>query len=491
MTLVGVVAVGRGEGESGMVREGRQIFERQFAVAPAGTPGDGLGPLYNHSSCAACHFQGRLGGGGPVDVNVVLASVGLSPGCSARPEPKQLVTLLRGMHPSFVAENDEISTSVVLHRFGLDNRYAQLRSKFVREEVPLTPTASEALSLQQELARHAKESVHAPTPLSLVLTQRNTTALFGAGLIDTIPDAVIRNLAEDQKRQGEVSGRVPPVGTNKVGRFGWRGQTERLLDFVQGACANELGLEVPGHEQPRDPSRPWYRPVGLDLTAAQCASLTAFVSALPTPRLVVPEGELKRQAFDRGREVFASVGCAACHVERIGPVQGLYSDLLLHDMGPALSDPVAAEPTLVATGNRLPPPEDLIAQDQEARKAGKSRHTSVQPRAPRRMSGYSGSSGDLALVEAPSTVLISDPQTKEQIEFRVESSPVQSEWRTPPLWGLADSAPYLHDGRAATVIEAIALHAGEADACTKRFLALPLADRLAVLEFLNGLKAPQ
>src|SRR4030095_14519875 len=35
------------------------------------------------------------------------------------------------------------------------------------------------------------------------------------------------------------------------------------------------------------------------------------------------------------------------------------------------------------------------------------------------------------------------------------------EWRTPPLWGVADSGPYLHDGRAATLHEAIRLHAGQ------------------------------
>jgi CxxC motif-containing protein (DUF1111 family) len=48
----------------------------------------------------------------------------------------------------------------------------------------------------------------------------------------------------------------------------------------------------------------------------------------------------------------------------------------------------------------------------------------------------------------------------------------------------------LHDGRAATVIEAIALHGGEAEACTKRYLGLPAGDRLAMLTFLECLRAP-
>ena len=62
-----------------------------------------------------------------------------------------------------------------------------------------------------------------------------------------------------------------------------------------------------------------------------------------------------------------------------------------------------------------------------------------------------------------------------------------SEFRTAPLWGVARSAPYLHDGRAATLGEAVALHDGEARAARDRFLALPATDQAALLEFLNGL----
>ncbi len=56
--------------------------------------------------------------------------------------------------------------------------------------------------------------------------------------------------------------------------------------------------------------------------------------------------------------------------------------------------------------------------------------------------------------------------------------------------GARDSAPYLHDGRAETVLEAIALHAGEAAGTRDRFLQLPLADRRAVLAFLDTFVAP-
>lgn len=474
---------GRAAEPPGIAAEGQQLFEREFAAGDLARSGDGLGPMFNHRSCAACHLQGRLGGGGPVDVNVVILSAELAQNCG-RPEQSKLLAELRLAHASFVTDG-AITPNVVLHRFGLNPNYAKLRAGFVSPAIPLTPTADERRAIQQTLARDARHSSQT-SPLNLVLTQRNTTALFGAGLIDSVPDAVLHALAAEQQKLGEVSGRVPPVGVDGVGRFGWRGQTQRLHDFVLGACANELGLEVPGHEQPRDPLRPTYRPVGLDLTEAQCASLTAYVSRLPTPRLLLPQDTDRREAAGRGRALFTTVGCGACHVERIGPVHGIYSDLLLHDLGAALNDPVLAEPTLVATGKRLSAADELLLNGNES---GKWQNVSVPPR-PARPRGYSGGSHN-QLVEAPSTILIVDPRTRERVEFQAQPSPLETEWRTPPLWGLADSAPYLHDGRAATVVEAIALHGGESEACTKRFFALPLADRLALLEFLGCLRAPE
>ncbi len=45
---------------------------------------------------------------------------------------------------------------------------------------------------------------------------------------------------------------------------------------------------------------------------------------------------------------------------------------------------------------------------------------------------------------------------------------LQREWKTPPLWGVRDSGPYLHDGRAITIEEAIEWHGGESEDCWDR-----------------------
>src|SRR5262249_10630713 len=151
---------------------------------------------------------------------------------------------------------------------------------------------------------------------------------------------------------------------------------------------------------------------------------------------------------------FNSIGCAECHIEQVDSVKGVFSDLLLHDMGPNLADPVLAEPSLVFI-RRLPPAP-----------------VSERPTPPVSSSMYYGGSTFQDLVVTgprPTTVQIKAPKPGDRNEYKVVDSPLQSEWRTPPLWGVADSPPYLHDGRAPTLLDAIEWHSGEAEFSLKEF----------------------
>ena len=67
---------------------------------------------------------------------------------------------------------------------------------------------------------------------------------------------------------------------------------------------------------------------------------------------------------------------------------------------------------------------------------------------------------------------------------------LQQEWRTPPLWGVGDSGPYLHDGRAKTLKEAILAHAGESIISVEKFAAFPESEQDDLIAFLNTLVAP-
>ena len=61
------------------------------------------------------------------------------------------------------------------------------------------------------------------------------------------------------------------------------------------------------------------------------------------------------------------------------------------------------------------------------------------------------------------------------------------DFRTEPLLDLRDAKTFLHDGRAATLEQAIELHGGEAAGVRDRFKALPPADRNAIVAFLKAL----
>ena len=228
----------------------------------------------------------------------------------------------------------------------------------------------------------------------------------------------------------------------RSGRFGWRGHVANLSDFVLTACAMELGLETPNHPQVSDPTVPARlapKAKGPDLSNEQCDDLFEFVASLEPPQQVVPNDPQAAALVNNGQALFHSIGCAACHMARLGNVEGIFSDLLLHDMGAGLNDPLPANPEKTRVGTR-----------------------SIG-------GGYGGGSFDV-FAELPTSI--------------------RREWRTPPLWGVADSAPYLHDGRASTLEDAIIQHGGEAQSSKERFLELPTENRTPILLFLQTLRAP-
>jgi len=66
-----------------------------------------------------------------------------------------------------------------------------------------------------------------------------------------------------------------------------------------------------------------------------------------------------------------------------------------------------------------------------------------------------------------------------------------TEFITAKLWGVADTAPYLHDGRALTLVEAVRLHGGEAFEARENFLGLLQEDQAALIAFLRTLRNPR
>jgi len=142
--------------------------------------------------------------------------------------------------------------------------------------------------------------------------------------------------------------------------------------------------------------------------------------------------------------LFGRIGCVSCHSAKLGAVEGLFSDLLLHDMG-------------ADTG------------DSGSYNGGDPDESTEEPLNPKLTSPVF-----VALSKAPAT----------------PRGATRTEWRTPPLWGLRDSGPYLHDGRAQTIDQAVSFHGGQGAASAHRYFELTPRERLQVDAFLKSLVAP-
>ena len=133
------------------------------------------------------------------------------------------------------------------------------------------------------------------------------------------------------------AGRAAKLSRKRVGKFGWKANIGNLSEFVRVACANELGLGNPLQAQPASLSQPAYRPRGLDLTDQQCDQMTAFIASLPRPREVIPSSAAEAARAVAGKKHFKQIGCINCHTADVAEAQGIYSDLLLHEMGEGLA----------------------------------------------------------------------------------------------------------------------------------------------------------
>src|SRR5207249_4927457 len=100
-----------------------------------------------------------------------------------------------------------------------------------------------------------------------------------------------------------------------------------------------------------------------------------------------------------GQKLFEQIGCAVCHQPKLGDIEGIYSDLLLHDMGEGLSD------------NGVYGRSMLVL-------AGKNTKDSIDP-----------------------LPVVSTSELR-QLEKKPKFGASSREWRTPPLWGVRDSSPY-------------------------------------------------
>ena len=303
---------------------GRAMFRRAWVPAPSATRSDdGLGPLFDARSCAACH----PGGDRPV--------------------------------VSLDHEGAATARGLVVRLAGADGAPDPVYGRQMQREavtgVPVEATITVARTRQRvggraltrPLPRLADLGYGGLAPATRV-SLRLAPPLFGLAAIEDVPEEAIRAVAAKQAAAGgEVRGRVSEIlddaGTPRVGRFGFKAQQIDLGRQTAEAFSTDMGLSSPWKPAAEGDCRTAQgaclaAPQGApdragphEIDAAIVAAIVDHLRALPVPTSPT------RGATKHGEELFAAVGCAACHGSELGGRPALRTDLLLHDLGEGLS----------------------------------------------------------------------------------------------------------------------------------------------------------
>ncbi|SMP54282.1 Di-haem oxidoreductase, putative peroxidase [Neorhodopirellula lusitana] len=525
------------------IMEGKLLFEKEWHPSNPIHGSDGLGPLFNATSCVACHQQGGTGGAGGAEFNA--KSIGIE-AIEIYGDPitsLSLASLISRFHPDFVqGEGNIVNVANLPHHGGSqtlrqfhDAMTARAGAEFSEEGGPLEASEVQIANASPILFEQEVDGYR--IRIAARMYERNTTALFGAGQIDMVSDELLDTQVKKQRAHREISGRPSTLEDGRYGKFGWRANVATLLEFTDQACANEMGLQTRRKPQASDVTNPTYQNSAFDISDKQVKSLGDFVAALPAPRRQPPNNPRDLAALHNGETLFNSIGCSVCHVQDMGPAQGIYSDLLLHDMGGSTIDLNHAEPYIVDRELAYNEVESTVPKGftyqtnlayygetstiqiptgtdnsigMNSASLRSPRYDNIQrpltfsfyaPESPPSLTAFRFIGSKLNPDTKNNWVALertkqqrSPQKARTRIEayeqMNIESTRFNQEWRTAPLWGLRDSAPYYHDGRAETVLEAIAMHSGESEGTRDRFLNLSYEDRQDVLAFLDSLVAP-
>jgi len=416
--------------ETAFFQDGQGRFAEIEVVQ--GGANNGLGPRFNSNQCFSCHTQPAIGGTSPAQ------------------NPLPAVAHLNGATnavPWFIAQNGPVREARFKTTNGIPD--GNVHALFVITGRTDAPGCNIA---QFDFLPSGNPLTGQGGNPNIIF--RIPTPVFGAGLIEAIPDsAILANLqanVEEKSAMGisghpnsHLSGNVNRSGNDgTITRFGWKAQNKSLLMFAAEAYNVEMGISNQLFPQERDETPACLftatpnDTLNFTTPATTATSNPAVISdieafanfmrmlAPPTPAPDTP-------SIANGRATFTKIGCAHCHTPSLttgkmiasgsskvpsaalsNQTAHLWSDLLVHHMGEALADGITQ-----------------------------------------------GGAGP-------------------------------DEFRTAPLWGVGQRIFFLHDGRTSDLVEAIKDHkskGSEANRVIDHFHKLSTQDQQDILNFLRAL----
>jgi CxxC motif-containing protein (DUF1111 family) len=418
--------------ETAFFQDGQTRFTDVESVTKGAN--NGLGPRFNSNQCFSCHAQPDEGGSSPAQ-NPLIAVATFN---GAKNKVPWFITAKGPVREArFKKSADGTADGEVHNLFVITGRADAVGCNIAQPD--FLPAGNPVTGQ----GGNPNIIFRIPTPV------------FGAGLIESIPDsAILANMKANATVKSAMgiyghanaflSGNVNRnANDGTISRFGWKAQNKSLLLFASEAYNVEMGVtnqlftqerdETPGclfNATPEDTLN--FTPgaaTGSNTNTAVISDIEAFANfmrmlAPPAPAAATPTTE-------KGRATFAKIGCAHCHTPALttGPkiasgssttpsaalsnqTANLYSDLLVHHMGKGLADGITQ-----------------------------------------------GGAGP-------------------------------DEFRTAPLWGVGQRVFFLHDGRTSNLVQAIRDHeskGSEANRVIEHFNKLSVEEKQQVIDFLRGL----
>jgi CxxC motif-containing protein (DUF1111 family) len=336
---------------------GRSFFNQNWVTAPSSTAArDGLGPLFNSRACGGCHFQdgrgrppfqlGDLGTGFLVRLSI--------PGNGVHGEPLP--------DPNYGGQFQDDAIQGVAPEVAIDIQYVELSGYFPDGE-PYSLRVPQYV--YQALA-------YGTTHSDIMYSPRIAQQMIGLGLLEYVPESDVISRADEFDADGDgISGRPNYVWDahhqqTMLGRYGWKANTASLYHQTAGAFLGDMGITTDLFPNENCTSAELDCQSAANGGTPEISTVDLEKVVLYTKTLAVPA---RRNWTDpdvlSGKQLFTQIGCAKCHTPKMQT--GLsdiavisnqtirpYTDLLLHDMGPALAD---GRPDFLASGNewRTPP----------------------------------------------------------------------------------------------------------------------------------------
>ncbi len=267
--------------------------------------------------------------------------------------------------------------------------------------------------------------------------------------------------------------------------FQWKGVIASIRAFNRDASHQELGMqsvEIVGDGIDGDGDG-----VVNELTVGDQTALALYVAAQPRPTtkieladlgLIEPLSSAERAAILRGEQSFAQSGCTHCHIPQL-----------------TMTDPIFYEPSLNPAYRdvRFPAGQDPVALGVDPAHAIALDLTQDQPNNQVVIGNERYDLGAFPRnADGSATVALYGDMKRHDMGAELgetiddEGIPA-SVFLTENLWGVGSTAPYLHDGRATTLPEAILAHGGEGAASRDAFVQLTQAEQRDIIAFLENL----